>query len=473
MVIHNFPDSVILTPSDAHRWKVRNVGSGTMPLPLWEEENSLVFKGNPVEERIRYVYIPAGDEEACRKVSFAGSFLWRSMTQAPEWHCCSGVGVMEFSASGQWYETISLLQDAHDGMDCPVVLTRYLATDDPNAEKLGDCGIRTNRLVSECEVVGLADYCEKIRIPATVNGRKVERVDLPEWCCSPYLREFVVEEGIGQIHMNFDIATLERIEIPENAVLSEPPNGILNTAWFQRQEGDVYFHGYYCGTRGKPSQPVLHLKEGTVGILAGAQGGEGRQGVALPKSLCYIGPNALRDVRNFQRHRIFTSVPTKRKPAGLSGAEVTPENLYQLGRTGFAAGHLIPEGYTPVAPLLTYENVWIAHYYYTNEFFNHIQYYLALHLATGTPVAFEALDSCAGTRPACWRTDRLTEHFSWSEDYLTRAAAAVRNGVPQRQVTEALLKRWWSVVPYPLRGEIGCHIKENGIQYSGRGGWKA
>lgn len=475
MVIHNFPESFTLVPGDARRWKVRNVGSRPMALPLWEDETGLVCNGRTVSPRIHYIYIPSDHAPVSRQISCSDSFLCRSMTEAPEWHPCTSMGIMEFTEAGQWYETISLLPDAHDGMDCPLIWHRYLATDDANAEKLGDCGVLFNRLVSEGEVAGPEDYCEKLFIPRHVNGRKVDRVDLPRWRCSHYLREFVVEEGVPLVYMDFDIETLERIRIPHDTVLSEPPNGILNTAWFQRQEGDVYFCGYYCGTRGQPCDPVLRLKEGTIGILAGARGGQGRRKVILPDSLCYIGPNALTDVCGFRHHQAFDPVPRGTGPVGLSGKDITPENLYHLGRRGFAAKCLVPDGYEPIAPRLTYENGWIAHYYYADEYGSHIQYSLSLHLSTGRPENFEKLDNFAHARSMSWRQDRHTAHYFWTEDYLTHAAALIRKGVPASRELDALEERWHAIIPYRLSVNLNylmqqTDTKNTGANFFGRKG---
>ena len=451
MVIHNFPDIVMLNEEDAACWTVRNVGGRPMSFPLWENEQGLVYNGKPVKPRIHYIYI---HDDSVKKIPAAGCFLCRSMFQAPQWHVCGCMGLMELSEKGQWYETISLLPDADASMECPLVWHRYLVTDDPNAEKPGDCAVRLNRLSSECEVAGMDGYCEKIYIPAFVNGTPVERVDLRKGSRSQYLREFVVEKGVPLIRMDFDIESLEKIEIPEDSALSEPPNGILNTAWFRRQEGDVYFHGYYCGTRGCVSDPILTLKEGTVGILAGARAGEGRTGVILPDSLCYVGPNALRDVCGFRQQQIFPHTSKEKEASGISGKTVTAANLYQLGRCGFAAGCLVAEGYEPVAPRLTYDNGWIAHYYYTNEFSSHIQYYLAVHLATGLPYSFEKLDSAAYTRPVCWRRDKPTAHFNWAKDYLIRSAALIRMGSHDEETLAELEARWRAILPENLKDDI-------------------
>lgn len=456
----------------------------TTPRSMEVIKNRLIFNGTSILREDYYIYIP-DDQAPPRKLRLGGIDYKRTGDSENGWSICGSICEAEFSKAGQWLETISIKSKITSSKDTEpdIRYRRYTATNDPDAEKLTDCRLIFNLLTNDGEVAGVYGYREKIYARKIQDGRPVERLNLPYWTVSNYLRELVVEEGISHLCMDFNCNTLEKVEIPDSVHLAQPPNGIENTAWFQNQpDGDIYFCGYYCGTKGPASKPALRLKEGTIGIISNAYGGIGLESVVLPASICYIGENvfhrnkklgnvelpaAIWDLKDSFKHlpRCNVVISGKYLPVRKTSEQITPRALYNLGRTCDAARQVIEAGYEPIAPRLTYDNGWIAHYYYSAEGTSEISFHLALQIPSGQPVEKDRYDSFIRDTHVCWSKNRTPAHYYWSEAYLNCCVELIQKGVPSKAELNQLEHKWIRTHPDRLSNSLHDVLRQNPVRH--------
>lgn len=470
MFFHNIPDDAVLTTDQLRQYGLQFRGSH-IPLDLHEEGAALVHMGQSFPREDYWIYLPETENTKLRTLTFAGHQLQRT-GEDPLWRVSRNYFTMDFTQPGQWLETISIRAD---DSALNLIFRRYMATDDPNAEKAGDSVMITNRLTQDGEVVGVRGYREKLYIPRIVDGQTVTRIHLPYWSRSKYLRELVIEDGISQVDVDFDCETLEEISIPDSVRLAAPPVGILNTAWFRAQPpGDVYFCGYYCGTKGPGSSPVLQVREGTIGILDHAYGGDDLRQVILPESIAYIGKNAFADNKELMRILlpasardlrdslqidgcravIYPGRSTTVRPIRKNTADLSGWDLYALGRTDKAAAALIPASCEPLAPKLTYDDGWIAHYYYSREGQDHADYLLSIRIPSGAVVHKACFMPPEHTDAPLWSKHRAPAHYYWAADYLDACTQLISRGEPTMEQLRQLEKKWIQIHPDRLKNSL-------------------
>lgn len=481
MNFYDIPEDARLTTEQLQQYEVR-CGGKLIPLALCEEESALVHMEKKFPREDYWIYLPGTQGADIRSLTLGGHQLQRSIEE-PHWHVGKNLLHIDFTQPGQWVETLSIREHnpntAEPGLH--FIYRRYMATDEPDAEKTGESEMITNRLTQDGEVVGVRGYREKLYIPRIVDGKTVTRVALPGWSRSKYLRELVIEEDIELVDFDFHCETLEEIRIPESVQLAGPPVGILDTAWYRGQdEGDVYFCGYYCGTKGPTTRSVLRIREGTIGILDDAYGGDYLRQVILPESVAYIGKNAFAENKELMRILIPESAKDLSPALGIDGCRVpvfpgassvvhparkdfnglTGWDLYALGRTGEAAKAVIPACYEPLAPKLTYDDGWIAHYYYSMEGQYQADCLLSLRIPTGAVVHNARFAPLTDRTSPLWSKNRRPAHYHWAADYLAHCAELISKGEPTVEQLRRLEEKWIRTHPDRLRNSLYYLEKE-------------
>lgn len=375
-------------------------------------------------------------------------------------------------------ETMDVLMPLHQ--EPWLAWHRFFATEDPELEQPTVEALCWKEEMGSITITGASNYAERIWIPAEIAGLPVKKVFLPAYSRSRNLRELVVAEGVEQVYADFSTCFLERVEIPATVQLVEPPNGIRDTVWFRSQpEGDVYFHGYYCGSVGSPERVVL--KEGTIGIISGAHGGEQLREVVIPASVQYIGLGAFWDSRQLQKvilppeagHLLqaFAMHPNVRVGCSRYSAEgnlwelneVPPETgeaLYRLVRGSVQVRSLIPAGYEPVAPRLRHgTHGWEGEIWYCCD--DEVGYYLRLRLPSCAVVEKRTLKTWP-KHPGCFLPDYLPPYYHLAADYLDRCVEIMRQEHPGEEDIKALEARWNELLPNHMRQFFSNRRKTRG-----------
>jgi len=431
----------------------------SQPLTLEEgEDGTLLFLGRSITPEIFPVYIPPQPLLFDKQFPINGHCLYRAPETQYKWVCPSRFRKLKLSRVGERIDVL-FFRDQE-----PFVRwVRFPATDDPEEERPGDNPLSWREEGEGVAILGASLYRERLHIPAKINGLPVVRVELPHYHFSENLRELVVEEGVGEIMVDLISPHLQVISIPDSVPLRSPPNGITNTLWFQSQpDGPVYFHGYFCGIHGDTGAEELTLKEGTVGVVEGARGGEGLKVLTIPDSVCYMGMGAFKDCRALalvtlpRQSRplrrgfwdlpgvrfVPSSVPALPEHVPEDEKELTPLRLYQLGRTCPAVVKRIPDGYEAMPPKLRWENGWLGEYWYALENSSSPDFMLLLHIPSGQLVEQRRFHAYP-FRKSTFTSAFLPLLYYNSRSYLQACVELIRRGKPPEPGELKEMEQWW------------------------------
>ena len=349
-------------------------------------------------------------------------------------------------------------------------LEQYELTADPGEEDVSAQEFEYVRHLGKLTITGVRHYCERLHIPAQLDGTPVVNVFLSNSVNAPYLRELTVEEGVRKLDFPFGSPELKEIYIPDSVRLVRSPDGIRNTAWFKnRPDGPVYFQGYYCGTKGTPESERLTLREGTVGVTRWADEQICWKQIRLPASLAYISPSAFSPYRGLEEVEcigesaqlkayfhtrypfLINALRQQRRNGGFERLHepLTGKLLYELGRGSAAVRGQIPWEWLPTAPRLHYDQGgWIGEFWYCVENNRCPCYYAAFHLPSGEPIEVRKLEEDARVGfTAYWTDDYKPPEYLLAEDYLNCCAAAVLGGEPTGEILKQLNAWWESLIP--------------------------
>ena len=447
---------------------------------LWENSDGLFWQGKQVPLRRFSMYL--AHDDPWRRVRFRGSAedeedernpaakqvwlpygcIYRGPVTGGGWVSNGLPRYVTLCDTAAWVELLNLDEEQAS-------LERYELTADPMEEDVSAQEFEYVRHLGVLTITGVRHYCERLHIPAQLDGMPVVNVFLSSGLYAPYLRELTIEEGICKLDFSFSSPELKEIHIPDSVCLVRPPDGIRHTAWFQdRPDGPVYFQGYYCGTKGIPEADQLTIREGTIGVIRWADERISWKKIQLPASLAYISHAAFNPCGNLEevvrtkeaiqlKAHFYTRYPflinAIRKQHRSGGFEQLPEVLtgkllYELGRSSMVVRQQIPREWLPSAPRLRYDQGWIVEFWYCAEFGRGPGWYAAFHLPSGEPVEVKKLDGHAWLPlSSSWTDAYLPPDYLLAEEYLDCCAMAIRGGEPTAAILEQLNAWWESLVP--------------------------
>ena len=145
----------------------------------------------------------------------------------------------------------------------------------------------------EVTVTGVRYYCERIHIPAVLDGKPVTGVAIPVQDELFYLRELILPDSVRTIDFCWELLDLEEIQVPETAVLTAPPDRLNLRRWFHNQpEGPVYFQNYYLGTKGMEDAKELVIRDGTLGCILWTDCERTWEAITFPASFRHMGDSS-------------------------------------------------------------------------------------------------------------------------------------------------------------------------------------
>ena len=224
-----------------------------------------------------------GREPKAKQVWLPHYCLYRSFQTEGKWRSPCVYEYVTLCEEAPWAELLYLDEEEP-------YLERFELTADPLAEDPAMQEFEFYKLLDVLTITGVRHYCERLHIPARLKGYPVAKVQLSGCLKLRHLRELVVEDGVEILDCSFAFPELEIIDIPPSVTLARSPDCIRSTNWFKnRPDGPVYFHNYYCGTKGRPDGDALILREGTVGVIQWADEQQDWKWISLPgiRTPCY------------------------------------------------------------------------------------------------------------------------------------------------------------------------------------------
>lgn len=405
-----------------------------------------------------------GREKEAKQVWAPHYCLFRCPQTESKWYSPHVYQYITMCDAADWVELLYLDEEQP-------YLERYVLTCDPMEEDPAQQEFEYVRHLGELTITGVRHYCERLHIPARLEGLPVVNVFLSYSHQISHLRELTVEEGVRKLDFSFSMGELKKIEIPASVKLVRPPNEIRYSGWYKNQpNGPVYFQNYYCGTKGKPESDTLILREGTVGVIQWADYQQSWRKIVFPASFTYIAdsgfsddftlekiefPEGLEQLKGYfsYRYPFYENVVRRQRkeggPARLTdGKPHTGRSLYELGRSHNAVRQQIPWEWLPTAPRLSYKDGWIAEYWYGTPRCHTPGYYAAFRLPSGEAVEVKKLDKNAHAFSVGYWTDSYLPPEYWkAEEYLECCAAAIRGGEPSEEILQKLNAWWESLMP--------------------------
>ncbi len=261
--------------------------------PLFREENDAIYyRGDKYLREEYFMYLPKSVPGALNYILAQGKYIYvdnmmlvRSPDTGMKWYQPSRLQSVYIRKPGEFVEIICFSEQ-----DLSIKWRRITGTEDAYEEVPNVSNLQYIYEDGRIVVIGASKFCERIHIPAEINGIPVKKVSLKPYRYSKFLREIVVEEGVEIVHMSFEQPYLEIIDIPKSVRIDGAPNEIYNSLWFQRQpNGPVYFRDWFCGIKGTFAEDILTIKEGTKGIIRLVPLSGNIKKIVLPKSLREIG----------------------------------------------------------------------------------------------------------------------------------------------------------------------------------------
>lgn len=413
-----------------------------------------------------------GEDMGVKRVWLPHNCFYRCQQTLAKWQRPCLYQYTTMCNDADWVELLYLDEDQ-------VRLERYELTADPMKENPTEQEFEYVRHLGVLTITGVKYYCERLHIPAQLDGVPVANVFLPSSMNTCYLRELSVAEGIQKLDFQFGLPELAFIDIPSSVRLVRAPDGIRYSAWFKNQpDGLVFFQNYYCGTKGVPEEDALILPEGTLGVIQWADDRQTWRKISIPSTLTHIGswgfnagrhlqevviPEGSEQLKGYFTYQYPFYVNWIRKQRKENSVERLPDGiqldgktLYELGRNSRAVREKMPWEWLPTAPRLRYENGWIAEFWYCTEIARQVGYYAAFRLPSGEPVEVQKLDENAHAAfVGFWTDTYLPPQYLKTEDYLECCAAAIRGGEPTAEILEQLTAWWESLMPQQLLELLG------------------
>ena len=447
---------------------------GLRKVSIYEKDGRIFWMGKEVPVRRFPVYLanddprrkaPAqwseecddfGQEPGAKQVWVPHYCLYRSPQTEGKWHSPCPYEYVTLCADADWAELLYLDEEE-------AYLERFELTEDPQEENPASQEFEYYGHLGVLTITGVRHYCERLHIPAQLDGMPVAKVCLSNSLKLRYLRELVVEEGVQKLDFFFGFSELETIRIPPSVLLVRSPDYISYSRWFENQpDGPVYFQNYYCGTKGVPQQDTLTLRDGTVGVIRWADERQKWRQISLPATLTYIANGGFYVGRHLQKVEFpkgteqlkayftwlyhFYGNRRKEKPETIAlsdGKPLTGKALYDIGRCYISDKHRIPRQWIPTAPRLRYQNGWIAEYWYCAGEHTKIGFYAAVSLPAGESLEVKMLTGNSFVSGEGYWTDTyLPPEYLMAEDYLDCCAVILRSGEPTKEILEQL-EDWW------------------------------
>lgn len=475
-----FPLREQLTTEELNRELCRTGCPPERTFCLEETEEGLFWQGKPVVPEIRYVYMPEPyvpvpepeepkddgifrrpkEKEGTKEVWVSYPRLYRSEATGWRWASASVGRYVPLSAE-RYVETLLLEEDC-------AVLERYVVTADPCAENTPMEFEFRKTPDGAVIITDVTRYCERLTIPAAINGKTVVCADISYSSKIRHLRELVVEPGVKRLNFFWGLPRLARIGLPDSTVLVDQPELIVHSQWFRDQpEGPVYLGGWYCGFRGEPpEEKTLQIREGTVGVVANCDSTAQWKRIVLPESLTFIGRHAFStprlslevDCPQPELKSLFNRFYGRRELEWKSGAFLLEngKQLYNLCMHCEALKPYLRGGALPLPPRLQYTDRWTAEFLLMRE-----DYFL------WKPVEFAAVfDLDRGIlenppedtmwmpyRRGFWTREYQPPYYLRSQEYLEYCVRLIRSGKAPEKEELALLDYWWrQIVPEQICG---------------------
>ena len=453
---------------------IRSCGEEPQHSVLEETDGTLYWKGQPVTHTVYPMYLPANcTQMVCQRedltihvathgqkqVCISGQKFYRCAQTNGKWvHPQSS----HYITVGSWNQKVDVLclEGDHVKLDTYVVTSDW-EQENPDAHEF--CYTQT---ADTFIITGVRSYyCERLHIPAVLDGKKVTRVFISFRENIMNLRELIVADGVEKLNFPWFLPYLENIQLPESLQLVCSPDGIRSTRWFWDQpDGQVYFQGYYCGTKGNLNEKELVIREGTIGICESADSDRKWERITFPASLTYIARGAFQHSDSPEQvvfpegteelKCYFSSLypgswnNRLRQWRGDHWDEEQFAELYHLGQYHPAIRAILPGQWMATAPRLSYrDGQWQAEYWYYTADNRTAGYYAAISVHSETLTCLRQLNR--NTHPSfgpCWTSSYLSPYYLCAEDYLEYAAKVVSEGEPSLE-TLVLLERWWNQLP--------------------------
>jgi hypothetical protein len=206
----------------------------------------------------------------------------------------------------------------------------YILTSRKDAEDPSSQEFVYQETDGEVTVAGVGYHCERLHIPAVLDGKPVTRVAISVTPELFHLRELVIPDGVRYIDFCWEFPDLEVIQIPEDAVLANPPDRLNYSRWFNNQpDGPVYFQNYYLGTKGMEDAKELVIRDGIIGSVRWTDCEWTWEAITFPASFRHVGyssfsrsadcrltvPDDCEEVKAHFARRCMPKPPTNRRRA--------------------------------------------------------------------------------------------------------------------------------------------------------------
>lgn len=264
---------------------------------LEENKEGIFFRGQHLKTRIIPVYLSEDDprrvpvdvtedqEEQNRKQCYLPAWwVYRCADTEGKW-CVAEAP--QFLSMDNRNISIDMINPYEEELCVNhYVLTSRRDEEDPAAQEF-----EYQESDGEVTITGVHHYCERLHIPAFLDGKPVTEVSIPFHATEVHnLREVVMPDSVRSIDLPWRSDDLEDIQIPASAVLAEAPDYIEDTRWFGKQsDGAVYFQNYYCGTKGMPDARDLVIRDGTVGSIRWVDSKRTWESITFPSSFHQVG----------------------------------------------------------------------------------------------------------------------------------------------------------------------------------------
>lgn len=429
--IPNFPANTAMTDADLETFGLRVCGDNI----LWE--------GRTYEPRFHHVFLENGENS--RNFPICVSLYKLN----GHWYFEPRLKVVTLASEEEltvWH--FPFRGEPMEGVVYRATRDETAFDEDPQDFILDDYGSYVN-------IIGLRHYCERLHIPASIGGLPVRKVYIRGDYRTENIRYLSADEGAELLYFDFKrCKALSRIELPPTLKLMAPPEGIRQTPWYQNQTGEVYLQDWYCGFQGDHPQ-TLTIRDGTTGILSGADARKEFRSIELPESLCYLGDAAFGHCtveafplpescwtwgERILTHPVIAVMPAfPEPPAGPPEAPVIncPRDLYELGK------RYCPDGFFPLAPRLSYNDVngWQAEFWSCSENGKTVANYAKLRLKDGRPLKIRTFEPHT-LNHTLW-TENYTPPFYWiSEEYLSECLKLMAGGEPTKHQLAELEEAW-------------------------------
>lgn len=257
-----------------------------------EEDDAIYYRGNKYLREDYFMYLPKAVPGALNEILAQGKFIYadsmmlvRSTDSEMKWYQPSRMQSVFIRKPGEFIELICFSEN-----DLSIKFKRITGTENPYEEVPDVSKLYYTYEDGGIIITGANRFCERIHVPAEINGTPVKKISLRPHFHSRFLREIVVEEGVETLQMSFNQSYLDVIDIPETVQLEGAPDEIYYSLWYERQpDGPVYFRDWFCGIKGTFTEDTLTIKEGTKGIICFVPLSGNIKKIVLPKSLRKIG----------------------------------------------------------------------------------------------------------------------------------------------------------------------------------------